>query len=87
VHASAIVKAFRKNDEALADAVYSSVPARLFGCEQIIEIGPMSGHSNVQFWCERHGVPYSPEVAERIFQRAKSANHVLTHQEILEAIG
>jgi 2-isopropylmalate synthase len=87
VHASAIVKAFHKNDQALADAVYSSVPARMFGCEQIIEIGPMSGHSNVQFWCERHGVPYSKEVADRIFLRAKSAHHVLTHQEILEAIG
>jgi 2-isopropylmalate synthase len=87
VHAAAIVKAFHKNDKALADAVYSSVPARLFGCEQVIEIGPMSGHSNVQFWCERHGVPYSKEVAERIFQRAKSASHVLSQEEIREAIG
>jgi isopropylmalate/homocitrate/citramalate synthase len=87
VHASAIVKAFRKNDAELADAVYSSVPARMFGCEQIIEVGPMSGHSNVQFWCERHGVAYSKEVAERIFQRAKSADHVLSEEEILAAIG
>ena len=87
VHASAIIKAFRKNDNALADAVYSSVPARMFGCEQIIEIGPMSGHSNVQFWCERHGVEYTKEVAERIFQRAKAADHVLTQEEIMEAIG
>jgi hypothetical protein len=41
----------------------------------------------VQFWCERHGVAYNPEVAERIFQRAKAADHVLTQEEILEAIG
>jgi 2-isopropylmalate synthase len=87
VHASAIIKAFRKNDNALADAVYSSVPARMFGCEQIIEIGPMSGRSNVQFWCERHGVEYTKEVAERIFQRAKAADHVLTQEEIIAAIG
>ncbi|SRR5579871_568146 len=86
VHAAAIVKAFQKNDAALADAVYCSVPARLFGCEQIIEIGPMSGRSNVQFWCSRHGVEYNEQIADRIFKRAKASNHVLSHEEILSAI-
>src|SRR6202022_914063 len=57
VHAAAIVKAFRKNDPALADAVYSGVSAHLFGLDQIIEVGPMSGKSNVLFWLEKHGLP------------------------------
>src|SRR6185295_16707912 len=55
VHAAAVVKAFRKNDRALMDAVYAAVPASLVGREQEIEIGPMSGKSNVVFWLEKHG--------------------------------
>jgi isopropylmalate/homocitrate/citramalate synthase len=87
VHAAAIIKAFHKNDPGLADAVYSSVPAREFGCEQIIEVGPMSGHSNIQYWCEKQGIPFSKEIGERVFLLAKSTNRVLTREEILKAIG
>src|SRR5215472_13039443 len=43
VHAAAIIKAMKKGDQELADAVYSGVPAHLFGLEQVVEIGPMSG--------------------------------------------
>src|SRR5439155_27083764 len=50
VHAAAVIKAYKKNDTELADAVYSGVPAKLFGLEQIIDVGPMSGKSNVLFW-------------------------------------
>ena len=50
VHAAAVIKAFRKNDLELVDAVYSGVPASMVGREQEIEIGPMSGKSNVVFW-------------------------------------
>ncbi len=49
VHAAAVIKAFRKNDMALVDAVYSGVPASMVGREQEIEVGPMSGKSNVVF--------------------------------------
>src|SRR5580704_6171930 len=49
VHAAAIIKAFHKNDEMLANTIYSGVPAHLFGLEQIIEVGPLSGKSNVLF--------------------------------------
>jgi len=44
----------------------------MFGLEQIIDIGPMSGKSNVLFWLERHGVPPTDDVVERIYQRAKA---------------
>ena len=43
VHAAAIVKAYKKGDEELANSIYSGVPSHHFGLEQIIEIGPLSG--------------------------------------------
>src|ERR1700681_4987088 len=57
VHAAAIIKAFHRRNQSLADSVYSGVPAHLFGLDQVIEIGPMSGKSNVLFWLERHKIP------------------------------
>jgi 2-isopropylmalate synthase len=86
VHAAAVVKAFHKNDADLADTVYSGVPARLVGRSQQIEIGPMSGKSNVVFWLERRGLPADDEMVERIFRRAKASTTVLTEQEILREI-
>jgi 2-isopropylmalate synthase len=82
VHAAALIKAFRKRDAALADAVYSGVPARLVGREQEIEVGPMSGRSNVVYWLERRGVEATEARVERIFARAKAAAGVLTEDEI-----
>jgi 2-isopropylmalate synthase len=86
VHAAAVVKAFHKQDPELMDAVYSGVPAGLVGRAQEIEVGPMSGRSNVTFWLERHGVEADDEMVERIFRRAKSSMTVLTEQEILTEI-
>jgi isopropylmalate/homocitrate/citramalate synthase len=86
VHAAAVVKAFRKNDSDLADTVYSGVPARLVGRAQQIEIGPMSGKSNVVFWLERRGIAVDDELVERIFRRAKASATVLSEQEVLREI-
>ena len=83
VHAAAIIKAFRKDDPTLANSVYSGVPAHLFGLDQIIEIGPMSGKSNVLFWLERHGVPADDTIVNRIFDAAKQSARVLTDGEVL----
>jgi 2-isopropylmalate synthase len=58
----------------------------MFGLEQIIDIGPMSGKSNVLFWLERHGVPASDEVVDRIYQRAKASNHTLSEAEIRQCL-
>jgi 2-isopropylmalate synthase len=82
VHAAAIIKALRKHDRGLADAVYSGVPAHLFGLEQIVEIGPMSGKSNVIYWLARHGIPESDELVNRIFDAAKLSPRVLTEDEV-----
>jgi len=86
VHAAAVVKAFRKADAELADAVYSGVPARLVGRTQQIEVGPMSGKSNVVFWLESRGLPCDDEMVDRIFRRAKSSATVLTEAEILREV-
>jgi 2-isopropylmalate synthase len=82
VHASAVIKAFRKRDQALVDAVYSGVPASLVGREQEVEVGPMSGKSNVLFWLEKRGMAASDEAIDRIFARAKASASVLTESEI-----
>ena len=84
VHAAAVIKALRKNDLELANTVYSGVPAHLFGMEQVIDIGPMSGKSNIIFWLERRGLPVADDVVERIYRRAKSSDRTLTDTEILE---
>lgn len=82
VHAAAVIKAFRKKDMTLVDAVYSGVPASMVGREQEIDVGPMSGKSNVVFWLERRGLPVDEAAVERIFARAKASTCVLTEDEI-----
>lgn len=82
VHAAAIIKALRNHDRNLADAVYSGVPAHLVGLEQIVEIGPMSGKSNVVYWLARHGIAETDELVNRIFDAAKNSTRVLTDAEI-----
>ena len=86
VHAAAVIKAFKKNDVELANTVYSGVPSHVFGLEQIIDVGPMSGKSNVMFWLERRGIPAADDVVERIYSRAKSSDHTLSEAEILECV-
>jgi isopropylmalate/homocitrate/citramalate synthase len=82
VHAAALVKAFRKNDRALMDAVYAAVPASLVGREQEIEVGPMSGRSNVIYWLESRGLAATDEIVDRIFAAAKSSTRTLTFEQI-----
>ncbi|HET8901744.1 MAG TPA: hypothetical protein VFM84_07390, partial [Holophagaceae bacterium] len=85
VHAAAIVKALRRGDKALADAVYSGVPAALVNRRQEIVIGPMAGHSNVIYWLEMNGFDVNPERVERILGLAKKSDHILSEDEIRSA--
>jgi 2-isopropylmalate synthase len=82
VHAAAVIKAYKKSDPVLADAVYSGVPASLVGREQGIEVGPMSGRSNVIYWLEKRGLEATDERVDRIFAKAKDGRSVLTEDEI-----
>ncbi len=86
VHAAAVIKALRKNDVSLVDAVYSSVPASMVGRQQVIEVGPMSGKSNVVYWLEKRGLPVTDEIVDRIFTKAKASQSVLTEGEILKLL-
>src|SRR5438477_1424703 len=83
VHAAAIIKAFRKGDIELANIVYSGVPSHLFGLDQIIEIGPLSGKSNLLFWLERHKIPADEALVARLFDAAEQSARVLTEDELL----
>jgi len=87
VHADAIIKAYKKGDSWLANRIYSGVPADEFGLDQVIEIGPMSGKSNVRFWLERREIKSDEALVDRIFERAKSVDHILTDAEILDIVG
>jgi isopropylmalate/homocitrate/citramalate synthase len=86
VHAAAIIKAYHKDDVVLANTVYSGVPSHLFGLEQIIDVGPMSGKSNVLWWLERRGIPATDELVDRVYQRAKQSDHTLSEAEMMECV-
>lgn len=83
VHAAAIIKAEAKGDVWLADRIYSAVPASMVGRKQHIEVGPMSGLSNVKHWLREHGHdPNDDVLSRRIFEAAKRADHTLTNGEL-----
>lgn len=87
VHAAAVIKAYKKKDNWLADRVYSGVPAGDFGRAQSIRIGPMSGRSNILYWLDHRGIPTSDALVDRIFQLAKQSDRLLEDHEVLAAVG
>src|SRR5687768_5454032 len=82
VHAAAVIQSYRKGDTELADLIYSGVPAGLFGLKQVIEVGPMSGKSNVVYWLESRGLEASEDRVNRIYEHAKGASSVLSEEEL-----
>lgn len=90
VHAAAVIKAEKKGDRfgeaALADVIYSGVPAGWFGREQEIEVGHMSGLSNVRYWLEKRRVTADDDLVQAIFQKAKSSNRTLRDDEIWDLV-
>ncbi len=87
VHAAAIIKAEKKGDAWLADRIYSGIPAAMFGREQLIEIGPMSGASNVVYWLNKRGIEPDKDLVERIFAAAKESDRTLTEDEVFALVG
>ena len=86
VHAAAVIKAYKKNDIELANTVYSGVPSHVFGLEQVIDVGPMSGKSNILYWLEHRNISAPDELVERIYKLAKASDHTLSEAEILECV-
>ncbi len=85
VHTAAIIKAKTKQADWLADRVYSSVPAGMVGRKQQIDIGPMSGESNVIFWLKEHHYPTNDGLVKKIIDYAKQTDRVLRDEDV-EAI-
>jgi 2-isopropylmalate synthase len=83
VHAAAILKARAKGDDWLADRIYSGIPAAMVGRRQTVEVGPMSGQANVNYWLQEHGIEPTPELVQTIFQAGKAATSTLAEGEIL----
>ena len=57
------------------------------GRQQEIEVGPMSGKSNVVFWLESRGLPATDEIVDRVFAAAKASNRTLTHEQVQRVVG
>lgn len=83
IHAAAIIKAMKKGDDWLANRVYSGVPAEYFGRRQLIELGPMSGQSNVVFWLQTRNFEVTQELVDELFAACKTADSVLLEADIL----
>ena len=83
VHAAAIIKAIERGVPWLIDAVYSAVPASMVGREQEIEIGFMSGASNVSFYLRKRGIEPDPALVQTILARAKESREVLSEKDVL----
>jgi 2-isopropylmalate synthase len=86
VHAAAVIKAIKKGDAHLADIIYSGVPAGWFGREQEIEVGHMSGLSNVRYWLEHRRIEPTEDLVQAIFAKAKSSNRLLRDDELLDMV-
>jgi 2-isopropylmalate synthase len=86
VHAAAVIKASKKGHEWLADRIYSGVPASWIGADQKIEIGPMSGASNVVFWLETRDIEPEQGLVDEIFEAAKNANRVFTEEAVWQMV-
>lgn len=82
VHAAAVIKAFKKGDVELADAVYSGVPAGMVGLQQRIAVGPMAGRSNATFVLERLGIEPTDARVQRVLDAGKSSKRLLTDDEV-----
>jgi len=85
VHASAIAKAANKGD-AIGEHIYSSVPASMVGKANIVDIGPMSGESNVRYYLAQHGLPTNRDLVGQCMTLAKESDKVLSQEQILEIV-
>jgi hypothetical protein len=68
----------------VADRVYSGVPAGWIGRQQEIEVGHMSGGSNVQYFLRGRGITPTPAMVDAVLALAKRSERLLTEDEILE---
>ncbi|MCI4397243.1 MAG: 2-isopropylmalate synthase [Acidobacteria bacterium] len=86
IHASAMLKALKKGDHEVSELVYSAAVPGWFGRSHSVEIGPMSGSSNVVYWLESRGVEPSDALVAAVLSRAKRSSSTLRDEDIHEII-
>ena len=86
VHAAAVIKAQKKGADWLADRIYSGVPASWVGRAQEIEIGHMSGGSNVLHYLRSRGLPTDQAVVDAVMALAKRSERLLSEQDVREVV-
>ena len=77
-----MIHPLNKNNKILADTIYSGVSASLFGKEQEIGVGPMSGASNVKYWLAKNNITVTDEIVNKILTRAKASCSILSDKEL-----
>ena len=82
VHAAAVAKAYSLGGAALADRVYSGVPAAAFGFAQSVGLSPASGAAAARWWLERQGYAADAPAAARLVAAAKDAGRSLGDAEL-----
>jgi 2-isopropylmalate synthase len=55
----------------------------MVGRDQEIEIGFMSGASNVSYYLRKRGLEPHPELVQAILNKAKESREILTEEEVL----
>ena len=58
----------------------------MVGLRQMIDIGFMSGVSNIVFWLKQRGIEPEEKLVDEIFRAAKQHNRVLSEEEVEEII-
>jgi 2-isopropylmalate synthase len=86
VHAAAIIKSQKQGEDWLADRVYSGVPAGMIGRRQQIDIGFMSGASNVSHWLSERGIEPDRDLIQEILKSAKEHTAVLTEVQVMNVV-
>ena len=56
------------------------------GRHQVIDVGPMSGKSNVIYWLNSEGIKPSDDIVDAVFDLAKSSDRILSREEILGVV-
>jgi 2-isopropylmalate synthase len=86
VHASAIYKAHKLQDEKVKDIIYSSIPAEALGRKQEIKIDSSSGISNVLYWLAERSLNADTDAIHRVLSLAKRLDSPLNDIQINKLI-
>jgi 2-isopropylmalate synthase len=86
VHASAMMKAESIEHGALFEQLYSAVPPSLVGRRHVIEVGPMSGESNVRHYLSACGIRFDDDLVRALLTMVKERDRVLARGEVIDFV-